>query len=148
MRVSPPQPNQHPTNEWCTGSAPLQQLETPPLYQLDQQQLVILSAHTSEDTDCAMEETDLPVDVVGDDAAHVRFGAAEPAVEPRALDGSRVARLREGVELEGAVLVRRQRKESNKQLLTIGPRDAAPSYIGQVCMSQSHITISKGRDAL
>lgn len=137
MRVTLPQPAQHPPNEWCTGN-PAPEQPTPPLQQQQQQQMVV-SACAIDEADCTMDPADSLLDVTGDAAACDTFGGAQLAVEQRATDGSRAAQLRAGVELEGAVLVRQLRKERNKQLLTIGPKDAAPSYIGQVCTARIRI---------
>lgn len=74
--------------------------------------------------------------LAGSSAALDPAVAEEPLAGLSATHGARVARLRAGAAPEGAVLVRRPRRENGltTTLLTIGPEDAAPSYIGQVSL--------------
>ena len=80
------------------------------------------------------EALPLTVQLSGSSGALVPVATAEPLAGLSATHGARVARLRAGAAPEGAVLVRRQRHEGGvtTPLLTIGPEDAPPSYIGQV----------------
>ena len=152
-RISPARPKERQPHDWGTASVPqpvsasavsmvcpqeLHEMQQPSSELLQQQQQVV-SAHAVCATDDAVHSAIASCSPDDDEAAAIVDVVRIPGFS--AVDGSRAARLRSGVVLEGSVLVRRMRKETNKELLSIGARDASPSYIGQVCICRSHVGV-------